>query len=183
MFCRDAIIVSVLDSVTSVFAGLVIFSIIGYMAEVLEQPIKDVATEGIMVFSLAKKWICITQQTHNSNRCSKETLSIIKGWVWTSTGSIYIAWVRSCECVNYDKWVVGWKMIIEPSLDLMQDFFRFPFNRCRIGLCSIPWCSDKTPPFTIVVCAFLCYANHLGTWNSGKVFLPRQGRMIGKLCR
>lgn len=42
----DAIIVSVLDSVTSVFAGLVIFSIIGYMAEVLEQPIKDVATEG-----------------------------------------------------------------------------------------------------------------------------------------
>lgn len=51
MLCRDAIIVSVLDSVTSVFAGLVIFSIIGYMAEVLEQPIKDVATEGIMVFS------------------------------------------------------------------------------------------------------------------------------------
>ncbi|XP_061193112.1 sodium- and chloride-dependent glycine transporter 2-like [Saccostrea echinata] len=42
----DAIIVSVLDSVTSVFAGLVIFSIIGYMAEVLEQPIDKVATEG-----------------------------------------------------------------------------------------------------------------------------------------
>ncbi|XP_048778053.1 sodium- and chloride-dependent glycine transporter 2-like [Ostrea edulis] len=43
---KDAIIVSVLDCVTSVFAGLVIFSIIGYMAEVLEQDIEDVATEG-----------------------------------------------------------------------------------------------------------------------------------------
>ena len=48
-FCRDAIIVSVLDSVTSVFAGLVIFSIIGYMAEVLEQPIEKVATEGKLI--------------------------------------------------------------------------------------------------------------------------------------
>jgi hypothetical protein len=46
LYYRDAIIVSVLDCVTSVFAGLVIFSIIGYMAEVLEQDIKDVATEG-----------------------------------------------------------------------------------------------------------------------------------------
>lgn len=45
-YYRDAIIVSVLDCVTSVFAGLVIFSIIGYMAEVLEQDIEDVATEG-----------------------------------------------------------------------------------------------------------------------------------------
>lgn len=51
MFCRDAVIVSVLDSVTSVFAGLVIFSIIGYMADVLEQNIEDVATEGIMICS------------------------------------------------------------------------------------------------------------------------------------
>lgn len=55
MFCRDAIIVSVLDSVTSVFAGLVIFSIIGYMADVLEQNIEDVATEGIMIFSYKPK--------------------------------------------------------------------------------------------------------------------------------
>ena len=38
-----------LDSVTSVFAGLVIFSIIGYMAEVLEQPIEKVATEGKLI--------------------------------------------------------------------------------------------------------------------------------------
>ncbi|XP_069115309.1 sodium- and chloride-dependent glycine transporter 2-like [Argopecten irradians] len=42
----DAVIVSVLDSVTSVFAGMVIFSIIGYMAKELDQPIDQVASEG-----------------------------------------------------------------------------------------------------------------------------------------
>ncbi|XP_021377302.1 sodium- and chloride-dependent glycine transporter 1-like isoform X1 [Mizuhopecten yessoensis] len=43
---QDAVIVSILDSVTSVFAGLVIFSIIGYMAKELQQPIDKVASEG-----------------------------------------------------------------------------------------------------------------------------------------
>lgn len=43
---RDAILVSVLDCVTSVFAGLVIFSIVGYMAEELQEPIETVAREG-----------------------------------------------------------------------------------------------------------------------------------------
>lgn len=42
----DAIIVSVMDSVTSVFAGLVIFSIIGYMAAEQKLPIDVVVTEG-----------------------------------------------------------------------------------------------------------------------------------------
>lgn len=35
-----------MDCVTSVFAGLVIFSIIGYMASELNQPVEDVAAEG-----------------------------------------------------------------------------------------------------------------------------------------
>ncbi|XP_046344922.2 sodium- and chloride-dependent glycine transporter 1-like isoform X1 [Haliotis rufescens] len=42
----DAILVSVLDCLTSVFAGLVIFSIIGYMAHELQQPIDKVAQDG-----------------------------------------------------------------------------------------------------------------------------------------
>lgn len=35
-----------MDCVTSVFAGLVIFSIIGYMASELQQPVEKVAAEG-----------------------------------------------------------------------------------------------------------------------------------------
>lgn len=35
-----------MDCVTSVFAGLVIFSIIGYMAAEMNQDVKDVAAEG-----------------------------------------------------------------------------------------------------------------------------------------
>ena len=46
LYYRDAIIVSVCDCLTSVFAGLVIFSIIGYMAAELKQPIHEVAAEG-----------------------------------------------------------------------------------------------------------------------------------------
>ncbi|XP_041373553.1 sodium-dependent proline transporter-like [Gigantopelta aegis] len=43
---NDAIIVSLLDCLTSIFAGLVIFTIIGYMAHELEQPIADVVKDG-----------------------------------------------------------------------------------------------------------------------------------------
>ncbi|KAH9504501.1 Sodium- and chloride-dependent glycine transporter 2 [Bulinus truncatus] len=42
----DAVLVSILDSLTSVFAGLVIFSIIGYMAHELHQPVENVARDG-----------------------------------------------------------------------------------------------------------------------------------------
>ncbi|KAH3702813.1 hypothetical protein DPMN_077839, partial [Dreissena polymorpha] len=42
----DAVIVSIMDSLTSVFAGLVIFSVIGFMAHELKQPVSEVATEG-----------------------------------------------------------------------------------------------------------------------------------------
>ncbi|CAL1540559.1 unnamed protein product [Lymnaea stagnalis] len=42
----DAILVSILDSLTSVFAGLVIFSIIGYMANELHQSVDSVASDG-----------------------------------------------------------------------------------------------------------------------------------------
>ncbi|KAK7106618.1 sodium- and chloride-dependent glycine transporter 1-like isoform X2 [Littorina saxatilis] len=45
--CRlDAILVSIMDCLTSVFAGLVIFAIIGYMAHELHVKVEDVATEG-----------------------------------------------------------------------------------------------------------------------------------------
>ena len=42
----DAVLVSIMDCVTSVFAGLVIFSIIGYMAHELGRPIEEVAADG-----------------------------------------------------------------------------------------------------------------------------------------
>ena len=43
---RDAVIISAGDTLTSVFAGFVIFSYIGYMAHELQVPVADVATEG-----------------------------------------------------------------------------------------------------------------------------------------
>ncbi|BFZ13660.1 hypothetical protein BsWGS_16699 [Bradybaena similaris] len=42
----DAVLVSILDCLTSVFAGFVIFSIIGYMAHELHQSVDTVATDG-----------------------------------------------------------------------------------------------------------------------------------------
>ena len=43
---RDSIIVAVGDCLTSVFAGVVIFAIIGYMAHELNVPVSEVATQG-----------------------------------------------------------------------------------------------------------------------------------------
>ena len=43
---RDAIIVAVGNCMTSVFAGFVIFGIIGFMAHELQAPINEVVTQG-----------------------------------------------------------------------------------------------------------------------------------------
>ncbi len=44
---RDAYIVSLGDAITSVFAGLVIFAILGFMANELDTTVDKVADEGI----------------------------------------------------------------------------------------------------------------------------------------
>ena len=44
--CRDAAVVAIGDCLTSIFGGVVIFTIIGYMAHELGVEIKDVATQG-----------------------------------------------------------------------------------------------------------------------------------------
>ena len=45
---RDAILLPILDCVTSVFAGLVIFVYLGYMAHVQQTTVDDVVTQGML---------------------------------------------------------------------------------------------------------------------------------------
>lgn len=44
--CRDALVVSVMDTVTSMISGIVTFSILGAMAHDLNVDIKDVVKDG-----------------------------------------------------------------------------------------------------------------------------------------
>ncbi|XP_037564623.2 sodium-dependent serotonin transporter [Dermacentor silvarum] len=43
---RDALVTSIINCLTSFLAGFVIFSVLGYMAHVLQKDIGDVATDG-----------------------------------------------------------------------------------------------------------------------------------------
>ncbi len=45
-YCRDAVIVSVSNVSTSIFAGFVIFSIIGFLAHELGKDVSDVVKQG-----------------------------------------------------------------------------------------------------------------------------------------
>ena len=49
IYFRDTLIVVILDGFTSFFAGFVIFSILGHLAETLERPVSDVAKAGINI--------------------------------------------------------------------------------------------------------------------------------------
>ena len=44
--CRDSLVVAIGDTLTAIFAGFVIFAIIGYMAKEIGVPIEEVATQG-----------------------------------------------------------------------------------------------------------------------------------------
>jgi len=49
--CSDAVIVTVINCATSLFAGFVVFAILGFMAEQQNVPVKDVATDGMHTLS------------------------------------------------------------------------------------------------------------------------------------
>jgi len=52
VFCRDAVLVTVINCGTSLFAGFVVFSILGFMAEKQHVDVSKVADDGTLSFSL-----------------------------------------------------------------------------------------------------------------------------------
>lgn len=50
LFYRDTFIISLANSATSIVAGFVIFSAIGYMAHIHNLPVDDIATDGKLFF-------------------------------------------------------------------------------------------------------------------------------------
>lgn len=44
--CRDTLAISITNSVTSIFAGFVIFSAFGYMSHLQNVPVSEIAVDG-----------------------------------------------------------------------------------------------------------------------------------------
>lgn len=74
--------------------------------------------------------------------------------------------------MNYDKWVVGWKMIIEPSLDLMQDFFGSLLTGAGLAFVAYPDVVTKLPLSQLWSVLFFAMLITLGLGTQVKYFFP-----------
>ena len=63
-FCfSDTLVVAVINGATSIFAGFVVFSFLGYLSYELEEPIEDVATSG-SYFNIVTRTISIDRSSY-----------------------------------------------------------------------------------------------------------------------
>lgn len=68
--CRDAIITSSVNSVTSFFSGFVVFSFLGYISKQRGVPLEDVATGGEDLYLISQKYsIRISRICSSSREC------------------------------------------------------------------------------------------------------------------
>ena len=71
-FCfRDTLVVAVINGATSIFAGFVVFSFLGYLSYELEEPIEDVATSG-SYFNIVTRTISIDRSSYQRVSISKK---------------------------------------------------------------------------------------------------------------
>ena len=113
--CSDSLIISLVNSCTSIYAGFVIFSVLGYMAVMKGVPVKEVAASGssfshvCSAHSLLYRYCCLCSAGYTHSLPFVISISFCGAeyaWLWimrifaSFSCSVVNCNVRHCECAS-----------------------------------------------------------------------------------
>ncbi|KAF3832988.1 hypothetical protein F7725_026653, partial [Dissostichus mawsoni] len=159
---RDTIIVTCTNSATSIFAGFVIFSVIGFMAHELKVPIEQVADEGNCYHGSSRPELFT--QTHLKTLPAVEMVWVIFIYVCVRPGIAFVVYPEALTRLPLSPFwaIIFFLMLLTLGLDTMVTT-ALSFATIETIVTSVSdefpkYLRKNKPLFTLIFCAifFVC---------------------------